>query len=136
MRYRARLSFAVCIAGFSGTVITSNDQYPANYVAGSLIRLNDNGAWSWFMDPRVIADNGKLIVGSVRAVGSLQANLTDPNSGNIEITRNSTCDNLRPLVPAWDDRRTALVRMRGSYIHNHGEWYSAVVALILPPERP
>ncbi len=38
------------------------------------------------MDPRVIVDEGKLIVGSVRAVGSLQANISDPRSGNIEIS--------------------------------------------------
>jgi len=42
---------------------------PTNYVAGKLIQLNDNGAWSWFMDERAIVDDGKLIVGSVRAVG-------------------------------------------------------------------
>ncbi|MFT3789112.1 MAG: BNR-4 repeat-containing protein [Tepidisphaeraceae bacterium] len=31
------------------------------------IELNDNGAWSWFMDERVIVHNGKLVVGSVRS---------------------------------------------------------------------
>ena len=72
----------VAAAAAAGT----NDQYPANYVDGSLVRLNDNGAWSWFMDPRVIVDNGKLMVGSVRAVGSLQANLSDPRSGNVEVS--------------------------------------------------
>jgi hypothetical protein len=50
------------------------------------------------------------------------------------ITANSTVDNLRPLVPKWNDPRTALVWMRGpSYTHNHGEWTTAVVAMILPP---
>ena len=49
------------------------------------------------------------------------------------ITANSTMDNLRPLVPRWKDRRTALVWMRGSYKNNHGEWTTAVVATILPP---
>ena len=48
---------------------TGDDKIP-NCVAGKLIQLNDNGAWSWFMDPRVIVDNGKLIVGSVRAIGA------------------------------------------------------------------
>ena len=52
-----------------------------NYVAATLVRLNDNGAWSWFMDPRVIVHDGKLIAGSVRAVGSNQANITDPRLG-------------------------------------------------------
>jgi hypothetical protein len=53
------------------------------------------------------------------------------------ITANSTVDNLRPLVPKWNDPRTALVWMRGlSYTHNHGEWTTAVVAVILPPKPP
>lgn len=50
------------------------------------------------------------------------------------ITANSTLDNLRPLVPKWNDPRTALVWMRGNYTHNHGDWTTAVVALVLPPE--
>jgi hypothetical protein len=56
----------------------------ANYVAGALIQLNDNGAWSWFMDERAIVDNGKLIVGSVRSVGAF-ANARDPDWGNLEV---------------------------------------------------
>jgi hypothetical protein len=64
----------------------ASDAYPSNYVAATLIQLNDNGAWSWFMDPRAIVDEGKLIVGSVRAVGSNQANVSDPKSGNIEVS--------------------------------------------------
>jgi hypothetical protein len=31
------------------------------------------------------------------------------------ITFNSTVDNLRPIVPGWDDERTALLWMRGTY---------------------
>src|SRR3989449_11163063 len=64
----------------------TNDAYPANYVAATLVQLNDNGAWSWFMDPRVIINDGKLIAGSVRAVGSNQANTSDPRWGNVEIS--------------------------------------------------
>src|SRR5205809_80729 len=60
---RVRLTIAcllvVCAAGGS--------DLPVNYVAGPLIELNDNGAWSWFMDERAIVDDDKLIVGSVRA---------------------------------------------------------------------
>ena len=48
-------------------------------------------------------------------------------------TRNSTFDNLRPVIPKWNDRRTAMVWMRGAYVHNHGEWYSAVAAAIIAP---
>lgn len=57
---------------------------PNHYVAGSLIRLNDNGAWSWFMDERAIVADGKLIVGSVRAIGDFR-NTGDPDWGNVEI---------------------------------------------------
>lgn len=49
------------------------------------------------------------------------------------ITANSAVDNLRPIVPKWRDERTAIVGMRGQYVHNHGEWTTAVVATILPP---
>src|SRR5436305_14023200 len=59
---------------------------PDNYVAGDLIELNDNGAWSWFMDERAIVDRGKLIVGSVRAVGSFRSHADDPNWGNVEVS--------------------------------------------------
>jgi hypothetical protein len=48
------------------------------------------------------------------------------------ITANSTMDNLRPLVPKWDDARTALVWMRGAYRANRGDWTTKVVAVILP----
>jgi hypothetical protein len=49
------------------------------------------------------------------------------------ITSDSPVDNLRPIVPKWDDRRTALVWMRGTYRNNHGAWTTAVVASVLPP---
>jgi hypothetical protein len=49
------------------------------------------------------------------------------------ITSDSPVDNLRPIVPRWDDPRTALVWMRGTYRNNHGAWTTAVVASVLPP---
>ncbi|HWP99546.1 MAG TPA: BNR-4 repeat-containing protein [Vicinamibacterales bacterium] len=68
-----------------GAPVASDDGYPANYVAGSLVRLNDNGAWSWFMDPRAIVHDGRLIVGSVRSAGEVRASAGDPRWGNVEI---------------------------------------------------
>lgn len=56
-----------------------------DFVAGNLVVLNDNGAWSWFMDERAIVDNGKLIVGSVRAVGTFSSGKEDANWGNVEV---------------------------------------------------
>jgi hypothetical protein len=49
------------------------------------------------------------------------------------ITANSTVDNIRPIVPKWNDKRTILVWMRGRYKSNHGEWDTAAVAVVLPP---
>ena len=51
----------------------------------------------------------------------------------LPVTANSTTDNLRPLVPAWNDPRTALVWMRGTYEKNRGQWETAVVASVLAP---
>ena len=64
--------------------IARANELPTNYVAGSLVQLNDNGAWSWFMDERVIVHEGKLIVSSVRAIGNF-GNTVDPDWGNVEI---------------------------------------------------
>lgn len=71
------LSAFLTLAGASGFV--------PNYVAGTLVQLNDNGAWSWFMDERVVIHDGKLVVGSVRAVGDFESGREDPNWGNVEI---------------------------------------------------
>src|SRR5262249_2118813 len=79
----AGLSLALVVAV---TAQHGGDGYANNYVGASLVRLNDNGACSWFMDPRVVVNEGLLIAGSVRAVGSNQANATDPNWGNVQVS--------------------------------------------------
>jgi hypothetical protein len=56
-----------------------------NSVLGQFHELNDNGAWSWFMDERVIVDKGRLIVGSVRANGKF-ADKSLPGWGNVELS--------------------------------------------------
>ncbi|HTL59479.1 MAG TPA: BNR-4 repeat-containing protein [Candidatus Limnocylindrales bacterium] len=48
------------------------------------------------------------------------------------ITANSTMDNLRPLVPAWNDSRTVVIWLRGGYRNNRGEWTTSVEALLVP----
>lgn len=131
-----------------------------------IVELNDNGAWSWFMDERVVVHQGKLLVGSIRSTGqSYRAGMAEPHWGNCElavhdlaskhtevvvlhehfkgvtqdggatwrwspVTQNSTEDNLRPIIPIWDDPRVALVWMRGKYHHNQGPWSTRVVALV------
>ncbi|MGV3531705.1 MAG: hypothetical protein ACO1QR_04995, partial [Chthoniobacteraceae bacterium] len=57
------------------------------------------------------------------------------------LTRDSDADNLRPLIPSWNDaNRLALVWMRGTYRHNHGEWTTKVMSAFLdrkanPPSK-
>ena len=101
----------------------TEDGYPANYVGATMVQLNDNGAWSWFMDPRVIVNDGKLIVGSVRAIGSNQANVTDPRWGNVEISvydlATAKVENvvLHPHLEQDDhDAPAFLVRKDGRYL--------------------
>ena len=102
---------------------SANVEYPDEYVGGALVRLNDNGAWSWFMDPRAIIDEGKLIAGSVRAVGSNQANESDPRWGNVEVsvyelaTGRVATTVLHPHLEQDDhDAPAFLIRRDGSYL--------------------
>src|SRR4249920_217449 len=83
---RMWLGAALLVAGAASATVVGEERYANNYVATAIVRLNDNGAWSWFMDPRVIVHDGKVIAGSVRAVGSNQANSSDPRWGNVEVS--------------------------------------------------
>src|SRR5437867_9041522 len=80
-----RLCCVAVVVGLLAPFVPRAADLPTNYVAGHLIQLNDNGAWSWFMDERAIVDEGKLIVGSVRAVGDYR-NDRDPDWGNVEVS--------------------------------------------------
>jgi hypothetical protein len=72
---------------------------PANFVAGALVELNDNGAWSWFMDERAIVLDDTFVVGSARLVGPFAASESNPNGGNLEIsTYNVSSGTVRKTV--------------------------------------
>jgi putative BNR repeat neuraminidase len=114
---------ALVFAYLCSAIVIAEDGYPPNYVGATLVQLNDNGAWSWFMDPRVIVNDGKLIVGSVRAIGSNQANVTDPRWGNVEISvydlATAKVENvvLHPHLEQDDhDAPAFLVRKDGRYL--------------------
>ena len=47
------------------------------------------------------------------------------------VTRDSTMDNLRPIVPAWSEDRTALLWLRGTY-RKYTDYELSVVGLIDP----
>lgn len=78
----AAVSLAFAIAVLACRAFAAS---PANYVAGELVTLNDNSAWSWFMDERAIVHDGSLIVGSMRSVGDFHGGQGDPNWGNVEL---------------------------------------------------
>ncbi|MEJ2627488.1 MAG: carbohydrate binding domain-containing protein, partial [bacterium] len=73
------------------------------------------------IDPRDDADLG---------VHEIFKGVTDDQGATWQwfpLTRNSVRDNLRPIIPAWDENHTALLWLRGSYF---GTFDAAVVGLI------
>lgn len=87
-----KLNWAVTSLVLASVASLTSGAEPAkdahDYVAGELIQLNDNGAWSWFMDERAIVHDGKLIVGSVRSVGNFGSGREDDDWGNVELAVN------------------------------------------------
>ena len=73
----------------STTPTTTMHNPPTDFVAGKVIPLNENCAYSWFSEPRAIVWKDKLVVGGVRAVENAHTGLSDPNWGNIEV---AVCD--------------------------------------------
>src|SRR5262249_46736537 len=55
-----------------------------NFIRGEHHLLNDNGAWSWFMDNRALVDRGQLLVGSVRAPGEFDDS-DRPGWGDVDL---------------------------------------------------
>ncbi len=78
---------ATLLVGVGALVARPGDAAPPHdFVAGSLVQLNDNGAWSWFMDERAIVHDGKLIVGSVRSLGDYESTRDGADWGNVEVS--------------------------------------------------
>lgn len=117
-------SFVLCCA----VVATAHSaELPDNYAAHAFRVLNDNGAWSWFMDERAIVDRGKLLVGSVRALGELRKDggrgERDPHGGDIQLDVLDLASGevehvvLHPnLEPDDHDGPALLVRPDGRYL--------------------
>jgi hypothetical protein len=89
-----------------------------DYVAGKLIVFNDNGAWSWYQDERVIVDPvaGTLLVGSVAS-----------KSGTDGATRNG---NVELVAYSWPDGGPHLVTLH----HNLQSDDHNVPALLIRPD--
>ncbi len=60
-----RHSTIALVACFWTACLTCDRACAVNDVSGTLITFNQNGGWSWFQDPRLLVDNGQLIIGSV-----------------------------------------------------------------------
>ena len=45
------------------------------------------------------------------------------------LTANSSMDNIRPIIPSWDDDRRIVLWMRGTY-HSYTSWNTQIVGLI------
>ncbi len=73
------------LAFFASAAHAVNSPEATDYVAGKLIVFNDNGAWCWYQDARVIVDttNGKMLIGSIANKAGIGG--ADRN-GNIELT--------------------------------------------------
>jgi hypothetical protein len=83
---KSPLSWALAYAALVWAACGQAAEANAGLLApADIIQLTDNGAWSWFMDPRAIVDRGRLIVGSVRANGRF-ADTNLPGWGNVELT--------------------------------------------------
>lgn len=78
----AVLLASACNSDESYAVVVPSDE---SFIDGAPVELNDNGAWSWFMDERVIVHDGKLLVGSVRAIGDDDVGALYPDAGNVEV---------------------------------------------------
>ncbi len=93
-----------------------------NQVAGDLITFNTNGAWSWYMDERVVVDTaaGKLLMSSVA-----ESNGTDgaARNGNIDfvsydLATGQTNQFVLHAALGGDDHDAAgiLIRQDGRYL--------------------
>jgi hypothetical protein len=86
MRSSLRIALVLLhVLGVGFSVCAGASPQEKDFVAGEMIRLNDNGAWSWFMDERAVVHEGKLVVGSVRAVRAFNTGKDDPDWGNVEV---------------------------------------------------
>jgi autotransporter-associated beta strand protein len=71
----------------------------ADDVAGHFVDLKPNGGWSWFQDPRVIADNNQLIFGSVAGTTNAFANAGDVQVTSYNLSNATTA--VSTLAPAF-----------------------------------
>ena len=115
-----RFILAGVIAALAGRAMAEAPLDVADYVAGTLIVFNDNGAWSWFQDERAIVDPAAetLLIGSVsNKAGSGGA----ARDGNVDVA-----------VHSLDTGTTRLVTL---HAHFGGDDHDAPALMIRPDGR-
>ena len=132
-----RFVLAGVIAALAGRAMAEAPLDAADYVAGTLIAFNDNGAWSWYQDERAIVDAaaGTLLIGSVSNKAGSGVKGVTPDGGDTwqwtPITLNSSVENLRPVVPRWKSDRTAVLWCRGT-MRSSQDYDMKIVGVIEP----
>src|SRR5262245_25749678 len=90
----------------------------ADTVNGDLLVLKRNGGWCWFMDPRAVVDDGRIVVGTTAGTtgdGSLAGDI-DVTSFDL-ITRTSQTFTLHEELQSDDhDSPSLLVLPDGRYL--------------------
>ena len=117
-----RFVLAGVIAALAGRAMAEAPLDAADYVAGTLIVFNDNGAWSWYQDERAIVDAaaGTLLIGSVsNKAGSGGA----ARDGNVEVAVHSLNTGATRLITLHDhfegddhDAPALMIRPDGRYL--------------------
>lgn len=118
---RRRMS-GVCMFAALAWCLTGLPALAENEVAGELILFNDNGAWSWFQDPRVIVDTNanKILVSSVADISGTGG---AARNGQVDVVQYdlATKTTTSPFVlgtPGADDHNVAsfYIRSDGRYV--------------------
>jgi hypothetical protein len=90
--------------------------FPANWASGTVITFNDDGAWTWYSDERVVVDaaGGKIIVSSDANGGSRNGNV-DVVIHDVATGQNSRFV-LGDLGPDDHNNAAILVKSSGQYL--------------------
>src|SRR5678809_1559714 len=93
------------------------------FAADALITFNDNGAWCWYQDPRIVHDpaNNTLLISSVAASegpdGAARAGDIDLTSYDLSTGKSSRLVLHHALQPQDDHNAAAiLIRPDGRYV--------------------
>jgi hypothetical protein len=118
-RRHGLIGIVFCLSALSRA---AGEGAPVDQVASNLILFNDNGAWCWYQDPRILVDttNGTMLIGSIPAPQGPDGQL---RAGNVELTCYDLANGSRKRVVLHDklesddhDTAALLIRPDGRYL--------------------